>query len=146
MNYRTGEGYVIAEYPELKGYLVKKLEELGTPLIRNMWTTLEDNGDYIVDMAFYDLPKVYDWRKVGSTLKALYINSDAGGTGTQGLANCRVLPVSHDKYAEFRFSLSLDSRDGIDIGDKEILIKRIDSFVEQAKNGYCYHFGGSYCR
>ena len=135
----------IAEYPELKDYLVSKLSELGEVNIRPMWDGISDSGDFIAEIDLFDFPEVKDWRKT-SIYYGLHINSDAGGCFVNGLANCGLLPRPNSTKTKFSFSLSLDSRGDSDIYNPEIIKSRIDEFVKKVKIGFCYHFGGSYCR
>jgi len=128
---------VITSYPELKGYLVEKLKQLG-----HVECSVSSLGEpnYLITLRFVEHPKVYDWRKEWPN--CLYINSDAGGCFIREISvNCYDLPMLNSKKCKFSFNLSLDSRYfPVSEHCEEKVKAGIDNFVRQAANGFCYHF------
>lgn len=128
---------VITSYPELKDYLIEKLIQLGG-IEYSVGHLGEPN--YLVTLMFSEPPKVYDWHK--ESPDCLHINSDAGGCFNRIIhVSCYDLPKPNSKFCKFSFDLSLDSRDFPEDEHSEEKVKAgIDDFVQQAMNGFCYHF------
>jgi len=144
MSYTTKYDFAtIVFYPELKTYLIQKLQELDLKSLSviNTWNADVDEGCYNVSLEFNQPQFVKDWTNYNDNKNCLHINSDAGGTFCRNISvNCRIAPSKNSNKAVFTIELSLDSRFDTDIEFENSLRLGIDKFVEKCKNGFVYHF------
>lgn len=128
-------------YPELSGYLRRKLKKLGKVEVE-VYDTLGEPF-FLAKIVLKKFPKVDFSEGIVSEILpgSLWINGDAGGcsVGQISITCTGRLPEPDEKEVTFLFDLSLDSRYLPVIKHSAQLIKNsIDSFVRQVQVGFHY--------